>query len=198
MGRRWIVTAAVLLSLTASSLAAAQPARPALRRSERSRDMTEESREQIAQRRARFERITDEERQHFRERRMGRMRRFARGHALGPAALHQLSRADRVALREQVRSLPEGERRDLRKKLRRFHSLPEAERDELQSRFAVLQSLDSEERQQVHQNARRFREMEPSQRQRLRSAMTRFRGLPPNEQQEWLDRAFAETPEQTR
>jgi hypothetical protein len=191
----WILAAAVLFTMAAGQSAVAQPLRPDAGPIEGVHVLPPEAQGRIAERRERVERATPEERQRLRER---RMRRFAHGDPDGPGALRQLDRQDRLALRRQIRSLPEGERRELRSKLSRFHSLPEAERSELQGRFAVLQSLDSDERRQIHADARRFRAMAPEQRQRLRDAMKRFRSLPPDEQQEWLERALAETAEQTR
>jgi hypothetical protein len=148
--------------------------------------------------RERFRDATPLERREIRERHLDRMRQFSDDNPRRrDDAWQQLSREDRMAIRDEVDALPPAERHDLRTKIRHFHALPPEEQAELQRRFGQLRSLEPGEQTEVHDNARRFQEMDPEVQDRLRDTMRRFRDLPPEKQQEWLDRALEVAPDQT-
>jgi hypothetical protein len=126
------------------------------------------------------------------------MQRFGDNAPRGPdASWHQLSREDRMAIRDEVKSLPLAERQLLRDKIRHFHSLPEGERAELRRRFQQLRGLEPGEQAEIHDNARRFQGMDLEIQDRLRETLRKFRELSPEKQNEWLDRALEEAPDST-
>ena len=161
-----------------------------------------ERRARIQAMRERYRDATPAERQAFREERMRRMERFRRGGGGGAGRgfgrhhpLRELDVDQRQALREQVRSLPATERRELVRKLRDYTALSDAERAELAERFDVLRSLDTDERRRLDDNRRRWQQMEPERRKELRDTWRRFKSLPLDRQQELLDDALLAEPE---
>ncbi len=157
--------------------------------------------QRLERRRERLQRFLDAlpeaERQHY-EQRIQELERGRDSFAeLSPAerdelrakwrALRDELQGRRWQARQELRSLPPAERRELVRKLRRFRDLPESEQRALRERYHLLQELTPAERERLRENARRWNEMSPERRERLRAQQQRLRALPPEERQQLLE-----------
>jgi hypothetical protein len=102
-------------------------------------------------------------------------------------ALPDFSRSDRRLLLLHARSLPSEERRSLRARLRGIESLEEEQRkafeEELRGRIASM----AERGERFEANVRRWKQMPEAERDKLREQMRRFRNLPLDERRALLD-----------
>jgi hypothetical protein len=86
--------------------------------------------------------------------------------------------------REELRSLPREERRELLRKLRNFRELPEEEQRQLRERYQMLRERSPEERERLRENSRRWNDMSPERRERLLEQRRRLHELSPEERKQ--------------
>lgn len=127
--------------------------------------------------RARFERLSDSQKQKLREsyRAFSKLSKAEQGRILKRYQhFRSLSSRQRTALREQYRAfqrLPSNERDTIRRNFERYRSMSKAHRERMREAYTKLTKLSPAERQAYMTKLDRLRDMSPKQRDKVRARL---------------------------